>query len=96
MEKDEILKYEVFPVEGGARPHFREGQRTDDVADQIAVVYNQTAEYGGRIVAAHNLTCDLDIGSKKPGDASKVVRVDYLFLVSEYPDDVTTPHEHDD
>jgi hypothetical protein len=77
------MRYETFPIEGSAVPQFRQPGH-DDVGDEITAVYNVAAKDGGRVVAAHNLVCDMETSGKDSD--SEVARVDCLFLVVEWPD----------
>ena len=88
------MKYDVCPIIGAAIPSFREHQGPNAIADEIAKAYNIVSTHGGRIIAAHNLTCDLDLAQE--GEQSNIARTNFLFLVVEFPDDVVSPWEEDD
>lgn len=80
------MRYEVCPIVGAATPPFRKNDDVNTIADEIASAYNIVAENGGRIVATHNLTCDVNIA--KGDEPEKIARTDFLFLVVERPGDV--------
>jgi hypothetical protein len=74
------MKYEAHAVEGAATPRFRENPDINEVADEIAAIYAMATRLGGRVVGGHTLTCDY-------GVSGVPTRIEYLFLVSELPDD---------
>lgn len=80
------MQYETFPVMGAANPPLHSGE-VNDVADEISAYYSRVAEEGGRVVASHNLVCDIDISrTSNKKKAPKSSRVEMLFLVAEMPD----------
>jgi hypothetical protein len=75
------VKYETYCIEGAAEPPYNVRPDTESQCEEMSTFYLSVAERGGRIVAAHNLLCDI----QHPKREDTTTKVHCLFLVAEYP-----------